>query len=295
MARTTPAGLRLRNATGDDGLTGMHGPDRDGDRWRRTVIAKLDGQVVGHGTVALSAGNHEFCFCEVEVDEDYRRLGIGTAIFAELSRRTPERFTIATRVMRSHPLRRSFAESLGYGVMVHCPEPWADPIAPAWQAWIGAQSLPRRFRIVGVDDVEPSRFEKAWLDYYRWVHEAWAPVRGPDRLAAATADYRSTIDRGASALVVDRTDVVAISLVAGEVWDGRTMVICETTRSDQPDGDRLVRAAAARSLDRLGRRGVRLVEFEGHDSDAHIPGLIASFPPHDADPMDIVRLHRPNE
>jgi hypothetical protein len=38
---------------------------------------------------------------------------------------------------------------------------------------------------------------------------------------------------------------------------------------------------------------IRLVEFEGHDSDAHIPGLIASFPPHDADPMDIVRLHRP--
>jgi hypothetical protein len=95
-------------------------------------------------------------------------------------------------------------------------------------------------------------------------------------------------------LIIEDTDIAAMSLVAGETWDVRTMIICEAAPPDQPDGERLTRTSAAQSLNRLGRRGVRLVEFEGHETDPHTPGLFASLPPHNSDPMDIISLHPPD-
>jgi hypothetical protein len=170
--------------------------------------------------------------------------------------------------------------------------PQADPTTPAWRAWITQQPLATGHRAVGVEDVDRDRFNSVWHGYFQWVHEPWAPTYGLERIAAVMPDYRATLDADASVLIVDDTDVVAMSLVAGEMWDGRTMIICEAARPDQPDGESLVRAAAAQSLDRLGRRGVRLVEFEGHAIDPHVPGLFASFPPHDSDPMDVIELRR---
>jgi GNAT superfamily N-acetyltransferase len=274
-------------------MDGIHGPDRDGDRLRRTVVAELDDHIVGCGTVVLSASLRDLYFCEIDVLEDHRRRGIGSAIFEELCARTAHRpFPIATRAMASQPVRRVFAESLGYDVMVHCPEPQADPGAPAWRAWIEAQAVPVGCRIVGVHEVDQGTFNATWFDYYRWAHEPWAPTYEPDRLATAMPDFRSTLDPATSVLILDGDAIVAMSLVGGEPLWGRRMILCEASRPDQPGGALLVRAAAARSLERLGHRGIRLAEFEGHSTDPHIPGLFASFPPHRSDPMDIISLHR---
>jgi GNAT superfamily N-acetyltransferase len=295
MRRSRPGKLRLRSAADGDELTGIHGPDRDGDRWRRTVVAELDDRAVGWGTVVLDAALRDLYFSEIEVVEDHRRRGIGTAVFAELCNRTERRpFPIFTRAMASQPVRRLFAESLGYDVMVHCPAPQAEPTTAEWRTWITAQPVPAGCRVVAVDEIDRATFNAVWYGYYQWAHEPWAPTYGPDRVAAAMPDYRSTLDADTSVLIVEATEIVAMSLVGDETWDGRTMIICETARPDQPDGARLVRVAAAQSLGRLRHRGVRLVEFEGHTTDPHTPGLFASFPPHNSDPMDIIKLHRPS-
>ena len=66
IGRSLPVELRLRSAVDGDQLTGMHGPDRDGDRWARTVVADLDGSAVGWGTVLLDAALRDLYFCEIE-------------------------------------------------------------------------------------------------------------------------------------------------------------------------------------------------------------------------------------
>lgn len=48
----------------------------------------------------------------------------------------------------------------------------------------------------------------------------------------------------------------------------------------------------AASLQVLGERGTHLVELEGHTTDTHSPALVAGLPPHEADPMDLLRLRR---
>ena len=86
--------------------------------------------------------------------------------------------------------------------------------------------------------------------------------------------------------------IAALSLVSPEAWDGRTFIVSETVRRDQPGGDDLLCAAVAASLRVLGSRGITRVELEGHASDPHSPALVASLPEHDADPMEVLRLRR---
>ncbi len=71
------------------------------------------------------------------------------------------------------------------------------------------------------------------------------------------------------------------------------MIVSETVQVDQADGDALLAATVAGSLEALAERGIRLVELEGHTTDPHSPALVASLPTIGADPMDMVRLDLP--
>lgn len=70
-------------------------------------------------------------------------------------------------------------------------------------------------------------------------------------------------------------------------------MLAETPRIDEPDGPALVAAALAGTIAGLDRRGTRLFELEGRTFDRHLTAVIGTFPPHDANPMSVVRLHRP--
>jgi hypothetical protein len=69
--------------------------------------------------------------------------------------------------------------------------------------------------------------------------------------------------------------------------------VSETVERDQADGSRLLLATAAASLDVLAHKGTRLVELEGHTTDAHSPALVSSLPTVGGDPMDILKLAPP--
>jgi hypothetical protein len=144
-------------------------------------------------------------------------------------------------------------------------------------------------------DLPPAAVEAAWRKLYLWVHAQFFPVR-TDGLAALWDDYRAGLDADASMLIAEGEGgdaIVALSLVSPEVWDGRTFIISETARPDQPGGDDLLRAAVGAPPRVVGGRRRHPGELEGHSSDPHSPALVASLPEHDADPMDILRLRRP--
>ena len=76
-------------------------------------------------------------------------------------------------------------------------------------------------------------------------------------------------------------------LVIPSGWQGRTFAVSETVDPEHADGDTLLIATVAASVRAVGCRGIRLVELEGHVTDAHSPTLARSLPPLGGDPMGI--------
>jgi GNAT superfamily N-acetyltransferase len=254
------------------------------------VVAVNAGQVVGFATLTLNPATDSY-FCDVSVDPAHRRRGIGTRLFTEVQQLADRRLPILGRAMSSQPLRRHFAEHLGGSVLMHCPTPSIDPTSTAGRHWTEAQRLPEGYQATPMADVPAAEIQAAWSAYFTWVHQPFGAVRA-EALPTVWDDYRAGIDDNLSYLCRDADgQIVAISLVSPEVWDGRTFVVAETVHRGQPLGVSLVQATVAASLRALADRGVQRVEIEGHSTDAHIPQLFRTLPAGPSDPLDIYLLN----
>jgi predicted N-acetyltransferase YhbS len=247
--------------------------------------------LVGHATARPVRLFEQERFCDVQVEHGRRREGIGSALYAALDRTVPPGEALVCRILHADADAVGFAGSIGHDLVEHCPAPQADPTAAAWTAWCEAHPAPDGAVAVGSDGVPETDLEEAWVDYYVWAHRMIGPLRPRAEVAAASAGLGSDLDHTVSTLVIRGGRVVALSLVFDRpAWDGIVRVLAETPRVDEPDGEHLVAAALARTLTLLGERGVRPVELEGRTVDPH--AVIATFPPHDSNPMSVVRLHR---
>jgi GNAT superfamily N-acetyltransferase len=291
MGNSSNSGVVIQVRTFRAGDTTAEGllsppPDQDGHRWRRTLVAVAEGQVLGAATLTLNAVTDSY-FCEVAVSPDHRRSGLGTRLFHEVQQTSDRRLPVLGRAMSSQPLRRHFAEHLGGSVLMHCPTPSIDPASTAGRAWAAAQRLPEGYVTSPVADAPTDEVRAAWSRYFTWSHQPFGAVRA-EALPARWEDYREGVDGNLSALCRDPEGrIVALSLVSPEIWDGRTFVVAETVHRDQPGGLDLLQATLAASLSTLADRGVRRVEIEGHSGDSHIPELFATLPPGPSDPLDI--------
>ena len=257
------------------------------------VEARIGHARVGHASARPTQLFEHEHFCDVWVAEGHRRAGIGTALYAALDRILPSSEVLVCRVLHADAAAVGFAASIGHDLVELCPAPQADPTDLAWQAWVARQSVPDGAVAVGVDEVPAADLEGAWVDYYVWAHESIGPLRPRADIAAASSDLAAHLDHAVSTLILRGGRVVAVSLVFdGPAEDGITRVLAETPRIDEPDGTRLVAAAIARTFAALGARGVRVAELEGRTFDPHVPAVVATFPPHDSNPMSVVRLHR---
>ena len=251
------------------------------------------GACIGHATARpMQLFEHEH-FCDVEVEEDRRRRGVGTALHAALDRTLPGGEALICRVLHSDHAAVGFAASIGHDLVELCPAPQPVPTSPAWSSWCAAQAAPDGSVAVGSDEVTAADLEEAWVDYYVWAHEMVGTLRPRADVAAAFAGLAGELDHTVSTVVLRGGQVAALALVFAEPpWDGIVRVLTETPRVDEPDGERLVASALARTLTLLAARGTRLVELEGRTFDPHLPAVVATFPPHDSNPMSVLRLHR---
>ncbi|HEY9290900.1 MAG TPA: GNAT family N-acetyltransferase [Microlunatus sp.] len=298
MTNSTPRSgdaVQIRNLQASDQVPSelpTPRPDEDHPRWRRTLLAIDSGNIVGTAALALATVTDSY-FCEINVLPTQRRQRIGTRLYAAIYQRRDHPFPVLTRAMRSQPLRRTFAESLGSKVRTHCPEPWIDPPTDQAQQWINQQSLPGGYTTVTMAEQPTQKILQAWTTYYVWAHEAFGTVHA-NKVPLTWEGYSQGLDPAASMITLDQEGrIVAFSLVSPDVWDGRTMIVSETVQHDQPDGSQLLKATVAQSLSVLGERGVHRVELEGHSTDPHSPDLVNSLPAGEGDPMDILELDSP--
>ena len=264
-------------------------PDSEDPRWRRTLVAVVDGQAVGFATLAHNPATDTY-MCEVSVSPDFRRRGIGSRLFTAVQQIADHRLPIVGRVMSSQPLRRPFAEHLGGSVLLHCPMPSIDPTSAAGQQWIAAQRLPDGYQTTRMTDVPVEQVQAAWSTYYSWAHQPLGPTRA-DALPTVWEDYRSGIDDTLSYLCRDADgQIVAFSFVSPAHLGRPTFIVAETANRDQPLGVSVLQATLAASLRAFADQGIQRVEIEGHSTDSHIPQLFETLPAGPSDPLDIYLL-----
>jgi hypothetical protein len=268
-----------------------HGAPVDGARWRRTLVAEVDGAVVGAGSLRRSPMHRDVCVLEIDTAEAAGGLRqLGPPLYEGLLRLRPEPWSVHWRAMASRPERLEFAQAAGFEVLIHCPSPRVDPTSEEVRRWIAEYENAPDAVVHSAESCSTDELLDAWAGSYSWVHASWSPVTSFEAVRETlAASQLPGVDRSLSAVAVRSDRIVALALVSPDVWDGRTFVIAETVHRDQPDGRALVGAVMAASLRRLGESGRTAVEFEGHTIDPHYAPLAATLPTTGADPLTILR------
>lgn len=154
---------------------------------------------------------------------------------------------------------------------------------------MGSQpASPGGVELVPLADVSDDVLAEAWTAQYAWMHETWAPITAAAAVREAfEEEVLPTLNRTASDAAVDGGRITALTLAMNQGWDGRTFLIGETIRPDEPSGRQLLGSAIAAVLAALADAGSPLVEFEGHAVDPHID-VVTSVPAVAHDPLTVL-------
>jgi GNAT superfamily N-acetyltransferase len=267
----------------------LHGPAiDDGPRWRRTLVAEVDGRVIGAATVATNRVHTREYNLAVEVASEHRQTGVATALIAATRDARRDPLEMAAKVRPDDAagvaLLRHFAGRITQTCAGMRPDPCSDEIA----SWCHAVTVPTYVEVRPLGDISSSERERVWIEQYLWVHESWAPA---DRagLESLAAQLVSPVDVAASSIAV-RDGVVEAIAWAFDEDDGSFGVGAETATRDVVAGDALVAAVLARTLLQLRERGCRSVEIDGHDGDPHLAPVLATLPPCASAPLWLVAI-----
>jgi GNAT superfamily N-acetyltransferase len=267
----------------------LHGPHLDdGPRWRRTVVAEVDGRVVGAATVGSNRVHTGECNLAVEVAAAHRRRGIATALVENVRTLRREPVPMASKLRPDDAAGIALLRHFGGRPYQTCPGLRPDPCAADITAWCEAASVPAGVAVRPLSDLAAEHRRRLWVEQYLWVHERWAPAdrAGLESLAAQLADAANP---STSFMAVRAREVDAIAWAFDED-DGSVGIVAETARRDTADGAALVAATLARCLLRLRDDGCRAAEIDGHDADPHLAPVLETFPPCPSAPLWLVTI-----
>ncbi|TXR51659.1 GNAT family N-acetyltransferase [Quadrisphaera setariae] len=248
----------------------LHGPPRDGERWRRTLVAETDGWVLGAATVARNRVHPDRYSCAVDVHPDWRRRGIGRRLLAAVRAVRPGGLPLASKLRPSNAAGLCFLAAAGGRVKQRCPGQVVDPTDLRVLAWTDRHGTPAApsdapgLAVGGLEELTVEQVADAFAEQYLWVHSAWSPVPpGPPRralpeVAAATA---ADVDRVRSSGVWWWGRLVAAVLVfpADGGWEAvAETVVPEVGAVGVPigvSGVALLRAALGRTFTEVARLG----------------------------------------
>jgi GNAT superfamily N-acetyltransferase len=261
----------------------LHGPPREGERWKRTWVGEQGDAVVGAITLGRNYVHPARYSCAVEVAPASRRNGLGRQLIEFARDHRAEPLPLAVKVRERDAAGRALSATFDSRLVARSPCPVVRP-ADAVPAWCAAHAGPAR-PMTGSD---PHELVVAFSDLYRWQHEDWSPVRSEPALAEMSGAVLSELDHDLSAGVWRGDRLVAASFVFREA--ARLECVAETTRRDEPDGVELLAAAIAATLTAAEAAGIDSVEFDGHDADPHLAPLVATLPIASSNPLLLVEL-----
>jgi hypothetical protein len=266
----------------------LHGPARDGARWRRTLVAVRGERVVGAVTAVRNRVHPHRYPLAVIVAREHRREGIATALVGAVRELRPEPMPLEVKLRPADPAAAALLARFGARAYQTCPGPCLDPTAAAVRDWCAAQPAPPGVEFGTLDTLPAPRRVDCWVQMYEWVHASWSPA-DLAVLRETAPTVLSDVDQ-AHSVVGWRDGVPAIVLWVFADLGGVTLLAGETAHRDEPDGIALTAATVARCLTGLAAAGIARVEFDGHDSDPHLAPVVASFPAHTSDPLHLVEF-----
>jgi len=253
----------------------FHGEPREGDRWRRTVVAvEDDGTIVGAGSLLFNDLHPDRYPTSIEVAPSHRRRGLGLELLAKLltMRPDPSRPLESKVREQAFDIRAFWADARTYQ---RCVCPVVDPTDPAVRHWILGNAGAARSMTDGASH---------FAELYEWLHEDWSPVSSPEILHRVAEELATEADPEASSLgLVDGQPAAAAFAFSDPTgWD----CVAETLSRDAVGGPQALRAALARTLSRLDQP----VEFDGHDSDPHLAAILTELPWVSSDPLLLIEI-----
>ncbi|HST47134.1 GNAT family N-acetyltransferase [Jatrophihabitans sp.] len=266
----------------------LHGPAREGERWRRTLVACHRDQVLGAGTVVRNPVHAGRYAGAVEVATGWRRRGVATALVRALRELRPEPLPLAGKIHESDAAARLFGQAMGARPYQRCLCPRLDLAAPGLTAWCrdaSASTDPS----TSMGELDRDQIAALFEEQYRWVHERWSPVTSRPWLARISSATVADADLAASSCGW-RNGRVAAAVFAFPEPDGSVSLVAETQRRDESGGAVLLSAALARSLTVLADRGYRTVELDGHVDDPHLAPVVAGLPVATTDELLLVEV-----
>ncbi|KTR94342.1 hypothetical protein NS220_09360 [Microbacterium testaceum] len=262
--------MHFRSLTEDDLHSSppwWHDRSLAADLWRdsetRSAVAIDGGEIVAAGAIWLSRVHDARFWFDIVVHPEMRRRGIGTAMLRHLATLRSRDVPFAARGYVDEE-KMLFADARGAVT--------TQIVPPARVDLSTRTSLRSHAHVQPLAGIEKDRVEAAHAAMYRWTHETWSPVRAGFE-AALNEDLWAVLDVDASAAAVD--DQGRISALALTYRDtDPPLIVAETTRRDQADGEHLVEGCIRRAMAILAHRGLTTVDFDGHVSDPHfLPAL----------------------
>lgn len=236
---------------------------------RQTLVATVDGALVGVGTLFESTIHPRMLFITLNVASAWQRRGIGSRIWAALEALSDNRPWIA-KMTRHDPAGMSFLHKRGFKPLVSTLHGLLDPAAPAVRSWIA--SLPIAvpgYQIIEFEDAPAKTADVALVHaaIYRQAHEWNPPIE--ERVEGAIAHYCGPNVIAGSQLCVYRDGqlVGAANLIAHpfEPESGEAYLInLGVVALPAADADLLTGALIRRALEFAAARGLR-VRFEADD------------------------------
>lgn len=156
---------------------------------RHTLIATVDGALVGVGTLFESTIHPRMLFITLNVASGWQRRGIGARLWMALESLGDARPWIA-KMTRRDLAGMSFLLKRGFKPQVRTLTGLLDPAEPTVQAWLlDLPSAAPDYQIIGIDDAPAARAEVALVHaaIYRQAHEWNPPVE--ESVDAAIAHY----------------------------------------------------------------------------------------------------------
>ena len=266
----------------------LHGSARDGQRWRRTLVAEIDNRLVGAVTVARNRVHPGRYNLAVEVAAGQRGRGVGGTLIEHARRLVPEPLPLAAKLRPSDASGLALLRRFGGRVYQRCPGLCPDPTSAAVAAWVAGVVPDRDAMVRPLGEVPRADWVELWVSQYLWVHQGWSPAaEGPLRELAQ--EITAEVNPEQTSVAVRDARVVAVAWVF-DGPEGTAEVVAETIERRAPRGVADVAACLARSLSGLAEGGVSKAEIDGHVCDPHLAPVLDGFPNVPREPLDLVEI-----
>lgn len=266
-------GARMRQAFIEGWLPTRVTSDR-----HRFLVAELDGEVVGGGSVQ-HGDRHPHAFMRICVRPNLRSSGFGAAILESLTAEDAGPFVV--REMLSDPATISFYENRGFVTGERTLEGLIDPVVDPVRAWCDSE-LDRSSDVV-IEEVGGRASEEEIAEaadrLYGWTH-AWSP---PRLLSAVDAvrSYLGHARRGGVLGAWMEGDLVGVSLLTDSPFTSdrgvARVAFCGVVQQDVRAASDVTRRLLACTLQQASRQGW-VVQVEANDGNEFLWDALKDLP-----------------